>query len=57
MMAMIIISLTATINDLKVLSYIDVLKIFLSYIGEKKEDSNGIREATQEDIEKIVKIL
>ena len=43
------------IEDLKILTYVDVLKIFISYFNsEEKNENNGIREATQEDIQNIV---
>lgn len=46
------------IEDLKILTYVDVLKILISFIGkENKKESvtkNGVREATQEDIQKLV---
>ena len=44
------------IEDLKILTYIDVLKIFISFCGVEnvKESSNGTRKATQEDIQNLV---
>lgn len=46
------------IEDLKILTYVDVLKILISFIGkdrkEKSETQNGVREATQEDIQRLV---
>ncbi len=46
------------IEDLKILTYVDVLKILISFIGKdnKKESvtKNGVREATQEDIQRLV---
>lgn len=46
------------IDDLKILTYVDVLKIFISFIGKDNETENtvqnGVREATQEDIKKLV---
>ena len=46
------------IEDLKILTYVDVLKILISFIGrnneEESETQNGVREATQEDIQKLV---
>ena len=44
------------IEDLKQLTYVDVLKILISFIGKdnKKEEKNGVREATPEDIRKLV---
>ena len=41
------------LEDLKFLTYIDVLKMFISFIG-KPEKQNGVREATQEDIQNLV---
>lgn len=40
------------LNDLKELTYIDCMKILLSYIGN---NNNNIREATQKDIDKLLK--
>ena len=37
------------LSDLKELTYVDVMKIFVSYIEEKKE-----RVATQKDIDKLL---
>lgn len=44
------------IEDLKILTFIDVIKILVSFIGkeDKKESTNGIREATKEDIDNLV---
>jgi len=46
------------IEDLKILTYVDVFKILISFIGrnnnEKSVTQNGAREATQEDIQKLV---
>lgn len=41
------------LEDLKFLTYIDVLKMFISFIG-KTEKQDGTREATQEDIQNLV---
>lgn len=41
-----------TIQDLKFLTYVDIMKIFLS-IETKKEDT-GVREATQADIDRLL---
>lgn len=41
------------LEDLKFLTYIDVLKMFISFIG-KPEKQNGIRQATQNDIQNLV---
>lgn len=41
------------LEDLKYLTYIDVLKMFISFIG-KPEKQDGTREATQEDIQNLV---
>ena len=41
------------LEDLKFLTYIDVLKMFISFIG-KSEKQDGTREATQEDIQNLV---
>lgn len=42
-----------TIQDLKFLTYVDIMKIFLS-IETKKEDT-GVREATQADIDRLLR--
>ena len=42
-----------SLEDLKFLTYIDVLKMFISFIG-KPERKDGVREATQEDIQNLV---
>lgn len=41
-----------TIQDLKILTYVDVMKIFLS-IETKKKDT-GVRKATQSDIDRLL---
>lgn len=49
------------IEDLKILTYVDVLKILISFVGkDNKAESkvkNGVREATKEDIEKMVAMM
>lgn len=42
------------IEDLKTLTYVDVLKIFISFFDNDKEEENGTRMATQEDIQNLV---
>lgn len=46
------------IEDLKILTYVDVYKIFISLFNseekEEKEESGSVRQATQEDIKNIV---
>lgn len=42
-----------SLNDLHFFTYIDILKIFISYIGKTKE-TNGSRKATQEEIQNLV---
>ena len=42
-----------TIQDLKFLTYVDIMKIFLS-IETKKEDT-GVREATQADNDRLLR--
>lgn len=46
------------ITDLKILTYVDVLKIFISFckenVKEGNTEKNGVREATAEDIKNIV---
>ena len=46
------------IEDLKILTYVDILKILISFIGKdnkrESKNQNGVREATQEDIQKLV---
>lgn len=41
-----------SIQDLKILTYVDVMKIFLSI--ETKKENTGIRKATQADIDKLL---
>lgn len=41
-----------TINDLKILTYIDVMKILLSFIPKKQEQT---RYATQQDIDRFLR--
>lgn len=41
------------IEDLKVLTYVDVLKILISFFDNDKEE-DGIKMATQEDIQNLV---
>lgn len=44
-----------TLNDLKFLSYVDVLKIFISAISDNNSNSaEKIRNATQKDIDKLL---
>lgn len=47
-----------TIADLKILTYVDVLKILISFCTENGKagntEKNGVREATPEDIKNIV---
>lgn len=49
------------IEDLRILTYVDVLKVLISFIGRDNEKEsatqNGVREATQEDIQKLVAIM
>lgn len=43
------------IDDLKILTYIDVLKIFISFCdADKSKDDVSTREATQEEIKNLV---
>lgn len=42
------------IEDLKILTYVDVYKIFISFFDNDKEEENGTRMATQEDIQNLV---
>lgn len=42
------------IKDLKILTYVDVLKIFISFFDNDKEEENTTRMATQEDIQNLV---
>lgn len=41
-------------EDMKILTYVDVLKIFISFFDSEKEEENGTRIATQEDIQNLV---
>lgn len=44
-----------TIEDLRTLTYIDILKIFISFLQKDKEKStNGVRKATKEEINQLV---
>lgn len=47
-----------TIADLRILTYVDVLKIFISFAeeneGKENTEKTGTREATPEDIKNIV---
>ena len=47
-----------TIADLKILTYVDVLKIFISFckenVREGNTEKNGVREATAEEIKNLV---
>lgn len=48
------------IEDLKILTYIDVLKIFITIFNNNDEDkgkSIGTRNATKKDIEKMVAMM
>ena len=40
-----------TISDLKELTYVDVMKILITFIGGKK---SNVKEATQRDIDKLL---
>ena len=43
------------LEDLKILTYIDVLKILISFCDEDEEtEQKGARQATQEEIQKLV---
>lgn len=42
------------IEDLKILTYVDVLKIFISFCDRENKNENGVKEATQEDITNLV---
>ncbi len=42
-----------TLNDLKMLTYIDVMKIFLSITNENTK-SDSIKKATQRDIDRLL---
>lgn len=44
-----------TMKDLKSMTYVDVMKILLSFISPKsKEEENGYRKATQADWDKLM---
>lgn len=45
------------IDDLKILTYVDVLKIFISYLGAENKTENGERKATKEEINKLVAMM
>ena len=43
------------IDDLKILTYVDVLKIFISFFDkDENAEQNGTRKATKEDITNLV---
>lgn len=42
-----------TIQDLKFLTYVDIMKIFLSI--ETKKENTGVRKATQADIDRLLR--
>lgn len=43
-----------TIQDLKILNYVDVMKIFLSIDYGKKQEKSNVRNATQKDIDRLL---
>lgn len=44
-----------TIEDLRTLTYVDILKIFISFLQKDKDKTiNGTRKATQEEINQLV---
>ena len=46
-----------TLNDLKKLTYVEVMKTMISYLDLKKDDKkkkSNVREATQADIDKFL---
>ena len=44
-----------TIEDLKELTYVDIFKIFISFLQKDKDKTtNGVRKATQEEINQLV---
>jgi hypothetical protein len=44
-----------TIEDLKELTYVDILKIFISFLQKDKDKTtNGVRKATQAEINQLV---
>ena len=44
-----------TVQDLKILTYVDVMKIFLSISNKKSETKDtGVRKATQADIDRLL---
>ena len=44
-----------TIEDLKELTYVDILKIFISFLQKDKDKTtHGVRKATQEEINQLV---
>lgn len=47
-----------TLQDLSNLTYVEVLKIFISFIhnsGDPRTDMNGIKSATQSDIDRLLR--
>lgn len=44
-----------TVEDLRTLTYVDILKIFISFLQKDKDKTtNGTRKATQEEINQLV---
>lgn len=42
------------LEDLKLLTFVDIIKLFMSYIGKPEKQEEGTRMATQEEIQKMV---
>ena len=42
-----------TIQDLKQMTYVDVMKVLLSFLPEDKVEKIGYRKATQEDWDRL----
>ena len=42
-------------NDLKLLTYVDVMKILVSFLPDKKETGESVKMATQQDIDRFLR--
>lgn len=45
------------IDDLKILTYVDVLKMFISFLGIDNKTESRERKATKEEINKLVAMM
>ncbi len=49
------VKLGLSIRDLKVLTYIDVMKMAFCQISDRKPEESGVRKATQKDIDNLLR--